>query len=279
MRQGILYIIATPIGNLGDVSQRALELLSQVNLIAAEDTRHSQKLLQNYGINVPLVSLHADNEKKVTRNIIDQLSKGQSVALISDAGTPLISDPGRILVEQAHVSGIRVSPIPGPCAAITALSASGFTANHFLFVGFLSSQKGVRHKELAMLKQESRTLVFYEAPHRIHQFVSEMIEAFGGSRLALIAREMTKQFETIKRASLNDIQAWMVNDPIQEKGEFVVIVQGNDQPIQLSDAQVEATLKVLMPELSLKQTVKLTSQITGVNKNRVYDLALLMLDR
>lgn len=279
MRQGILYIIATPIGNLGDVSQRALELLSQVDLIAAEDTRHSQKLLQHYGINVPLVSLHADNEKKTTQNIIDQLLKGQSVGLISDAGTPLISDPGRILVEQAHISGIRVSPIPGPCAAITALSASGFTADHFYFIGFLSTQKGARHKELASLKQESHTLVFYEAPHRIHQFVSELIEAFGGDRLALIARELTKQFETVKRASLQDIQSWMANDSNQEKGEFVVIVQGNDEPIELSDEQVETTLKVLLSELSLKQAVKLTAQITGVNKNRVYDLALVIVDR
>ncbi len=276
MRQGILYIIATPIGNLGDISQRALEALSSVNLIAAEDTRHSKKLLQHYGISVPLVSLHGDNEKKTTQYVIDQLLSGLSVALISDAGTPLVSDPGRVLVEQAHVATVRVVPIPGPCAAIAALSASGFAADRFVFIGFLSTQKGARLKELASLKQEPNSLVFYEAPHRILQFVDELINVFGEDRSVVIARELTKQFETIKRDLLKNIKAWMQSDPNQERGEFVVIVQGNDQPVEVNDAQVEATLKVLLKELPLKQAVKLTSQITGVNKNRVYDLALVI---
>lgn len=274
MKQGILYIIATPIGNLKDITQRALDILAQVDLVAAEDTRHSKKLLQHYHIYTPLFSLHADKEKIIAQDLIDKMLAGHSIALISDAGTPLVSDPGRLLVELAHQHGIQVVPLPGPCAAITALSASGFHADAFLFLGFLSTQTGARHKALENLKNETRTMVFYEAPHRIVKFVDELIDVFGVEREIVIARELTKQFETIKRGGLSKIRGFISSDVNQQKGEFVVLVKGETNLEEPDVQSVESTLKILMKELSLKQAVKLAAEITGVKKNKVYELAL-----
>lgn len=274
MNIGVLYIIATPIGNLGDISQRALDTLTQVDLIGAEDTRHSKKLLQHFQIDTPMVSLHADNEEKAAKKLIGQIQEGKSVALISDAGTPLVSDPGRFVVQAAHDAGISVIPIPGACAVVAALSVSGFAADQFLFLGFLSTQAGAREKKLATLKNEPRTMIFYEAPHRITKFIDELILAFGEQREVVIAREITKQFETIKRAELKEIKSWMQADANQQKGEFVVIIKGSDAIADINIEFAEKTLGILMNELTLKQAVKLTAEITGIKKNTVYDMAL-----
>ena len=274
MNQGVLYIIATPIGNLKDISQRALEVLAEVDLIAAEDTRHSKKLLQHFHINRPLVSMYADKEKAAAKGLIEKIIAGNSIALISDAGTPLVSDPGRLLVELAHQHEIRVLPIPGPCAAIAALSVSGFSADKFVFCGFLPTQTGTRLKMLEKLKNETRTMVFYEAPHRILKFVDELISIIGEEREVVIARELTKQFETIKRGALHNIKAFLNNDANQQKGEFVVLVKGAEVLKEIDLEHVERTLKILLNELSVKQSVKLTAEITGVKKNIVYDMAL-----
>ena len=270
-KPGVLYIVATPIGNLGDLSRRAGEILAAVDLILAEDTRHSRKLLKGMNIKTPVRAFHKDNETKATAQAIARLAAGAEVALVADAGTPLISDPGFKLVRQAHEKGITVSPIPGPAALIAALSASGIAPDRFLFEGFAPEKPVARRKRLQALASESRTLIFYEAPHRITAFLDDAIAVFSGDREASIARELTKKFETIRRGELADLKAWIEQEPDQRRGEFVVVIAGNKKK---SASNLEAMLTVLLKSLSLKQSVQIAAELSGDNKNEIYKLAL-----
>jgi len=276
MLPSALYIVATPIGNLGDMTFRAVEILKQVDLIAAEDTRQTQKLLQHYQIKNKLISLHEHNEKQATQKILACLAAKQAVALVSDAGTPLISDPGESVVAAVWQTGGRVIPIPGPCAAITALSAAGLATSEFSFVGFLPAKGAQRKKMLANLQQETRTLIFYEAPHRIRDFLELASENFGQERMAVLARELTKQFETIRRAPLKELMAFVAQDENQTKGEFVVLIAGNSaiEKNTLPTKTPQEILQLMLQELPLKQAVALTAQITNAKKNELYALAL-----
>jgi 16S rRNA (cytidine1402-2'-O)-methyltransferase len=268
-----LYIVATPIGNLGDISQRAIEILKQVDLIAAEDTRHSKTLLERFGIKTKMSAYHEHNEEKVTQQLIQQLIGGESIALISDAGTPLINDPGYKLVVVAHDNNIQVVPIPGPSAIITALSASGLPTNKFIFEGYLSAKSEARKTRLNELKNESRTLVFYEAPHRIVESVKIMQEIFGAERRVTIARELTKQFEQIVRDNLFVINEKIESGEVKIKGEFVVVVEGA-QETSITDKEALRINQILSEKLSPKDAAGLTAKITGKKKNEVYQLAL-----
>ena len=270
-KPGVLYIVATPIGNLGDLSRRAGEILAAVDLILAEDTRHSRKLLTGMNIKTPVRAFHKDNETKATDQAIARLAAGAEVALVADAGTPLISDPGFKLVRQAHEKGITVSPIPGPAALIAALSASGIAPDRFLFEGFAPEKPVARRKRLQALTSESRTLIFYEAPHRITAFLDDAIAVFSGTREASIARELTKKFETIRRGELADLKAWIEQEPDQRRGEFVVVIAGNKKK---GASNLEAMLTVLLKSLPLKQSVQIAAELSGGNKNEIYKLAL-----
>src|SRR3989338_1384021 len=222
MTSGKLYVVATPIGNLADITVRAKQILQQVSLIAAEDTRHSQKLLQHLVINTPLISLHQHNEKQRIANVLKKIREGAEVALISDAGTPLISDPGQQLVAAVREAGLPVLTIPGPCALIAALSAAGLPADEFYFAGFLATKSGARQQQLQQLATMTCTLIFYEAPHRILDLVADMIKIFGADRYAVVTRELTKLHETSYGASLEAINEWLQKNADQQKGEFVI---------------------------------------------------------
>jgi 16S rRNA (cytidine1402-2'-O)-methyltransferase len=272
---GTLYIVATPIGNLGDITSRAVETLKSVALIAAEDTRHSARLLQHFGIQTRMTSYHDFSDDTRVELLLRTLQDGQSVALISDAGTPLISDPGYRLVSRARQRGLRVVPIPGVCAMTAALSAAGIPSDRFAFEGFPPAKHTARLKLFQLLQQETRTLVFYESPHRILECVDDMAEGFGAERIAVIARELTKTFETIHSDTLGNLQQWMRADENQQRGEFVVLVKGaetaQDEAIP---ADAKRILQVLLEDLSLKQAASLASRLTGVKKNLLYALAL-----
>ena len=270
---GNLYIVATPIGNLGDISGRAIEILKQVDLIAAEDTRHSKILLERFSIKTKVCAYHEHNEEQLTSQLIKKLIDGESIALISDAGTPLINDPGYKLVAAAHDNGIQVVPIPGPSAIITALSASGLPTNKFVFEGYLPAKSEARKKCLLELMSESRTLIFYEAPHRVLGLISDMCEILGAERRVTIARELTKQFEQIVRDTLTVISAKIENKEIKIKGEFVIIVEGAKE-ISVSDEEVLRINQILSEKLSPKDATGLTAKITGKKKNEVYQLVL-----
>lgn len=267
--QGVLYVVATPIGNLADISARALRVLAQVDVIAAEDTRHTRRLLQHYDIHAKLISLHNYNESQQTASLLDSLQAQQSIALVSDAGTPLISDPGYRLVKQVSQQGFKVIPIAGPCALIAALSVAGLPTDKFIFEGFLPSKSQAREQYLQTLTKEKRTLIFYEAPHRIMDCIMAMEQAFGAERPAVIARELSKTFETIARDSLAGLRQWLQSDTHQQKGEFVVLVHGAEQQQQLSDEAMRVTL-LLAAELSAKQAASLAAKITGIRKNTLY---------
>jgi len=271
---GALYVVATPIGNLGDISQRAIEVLSEVTVIAAEDTRHSGKLLHHFGIKTATIALHDHNERVVSESIVARLQAGEAVALVSDAGTPLISDPGFHLVAQARVVGCQVIPVPGASALLAALSASGLPSDRFIFEGFLPAKAGARMAKLEQLRDDSRTLVFYEAPHRIEESIAAMVAAFGGERQAVIARELTKTFETIHGDTLAALMSWLAADANQRKGEFVVVVSGAVVEDRTIDAETERVLRLLLEEVSLKQAAALAAKITGVKKNLLYQFAL-----
>jgi 16S rRNA (cytidine1402-2'-O)-methyltransferase len=271
--EAALYIVATPIGNLGDISERAIEILKQVDLIAAEDTRHSKTLLERFGIKTKTCACHEHNEEKVTQQLIQQLRDGQSIALISDAGTPLINDPGYKLVVAAHDNNIQVVPIPGPSAIITALSVSGLPTNKFIFEGYLPAKNEARKTRLCELKNESRTLVFYEAPHRIVESVKIMQEIFGAERRVTIARELTKQFEQIVRDNLSVINEKLESGEIKIKGEFVVIIEGAKET-SVTDQEAMRINQILSEKLSPKDAAGLTAKITGRKKNEVYKLSL-----
>jgi len=274
-RKGVLYVVATPIGNLQDISERAIATLKGVSRIAAEDTRHSARLLSHFGINTPMVALHEHNEREITPQLLDRLAAGDDLALISDAGTPLISDPGFCLVRATRAAGFRLVPVPGPAACIAALSVAGLPADHFVFEGFLPARAAARRRRLEELKRESRTLVFHESSHRIVECLSDMAEILGGDRPAVVARELTKMFETIESGALGALLDWLQADSDQQKGEFVVLVQGcpaaGDGALDESARQV---LAVLVAELPLKQAASLAAKITGLSRNELYAHAL-----
>ena len=276
-RKGMLYVVATPIGNLQDISARAIAILKSVSRIAAEDTRHSGKLLSHYGINTPLVALHEHNEREVTPVLLGMLEAGDDLALICDAGTPLISDPGFCLVRAAREAGIRLVPVPGPAAGIAALSVSGLPADRFVFEGFLPSRAAARRARLEVLKGETRTLVFHESSHRIVECLEDMLAILGGDRPGVIARELTKVFETIESGSLAALSVWLQADPNRQKGEFVVLVQGTPPAGDTAlDETTRHVLAVLLAELPLKQAAALAAKITGLSRNALYAQALKM---
>lgn len=273
---GMLYVVATPIGNLQDISVRALQVLEQVSLIAAEDTRHSARLLEHFSIRTPMVACHDHNERNDSAALVQRLLYGDSLALISDAGTPLVSDPGFHLVRQARAAGIQVVPVPGACAAIAALSAAGLPSDRFAFEGFLPAKATARTVRLQALSDEVRTLIFYEAPHRVLESVMAMAEVFGKERQAVLARELTKTFETIKDAPLGELAAWIAADSNQQRGECVLLVEGMDEKAGRDslDAESQRVLSLLAAELPLKKAAALTAQITGARKNLLYQWGL-----
>ncbi|MBC3411167.1 MULTISPECIES: 16S rRNA (cytidine(1402)-2'-O)-methyltransferase [Pseudomonas] len=275
-KTGKLYVVATPIGNLDDMSARALKVLADVSLIAAEDTRHSVRLLQHFGIDTPLAACHEHNERDEGGRFITRLLAGDDVALVSDAGTPLISDPGYHLVRQARAAGVPVVPVPGACALIAALSAAGLPSDRFIFEGFLPAKTAGRKARLAQVREEPRTLIFYEAPHRILECLEDMEAVFGGDRPALLAREITKTFETLKGLPLAELRAFVQGDSNQQRGECVVLVAGWTAPEGEQAVSVEAqrVLDLLLAELPLKRAAALAAEITGVRKNLLYQLAL-----
>ena len=268
-----LYVVATPIGNLEDFSPRAINTLQNVNQIAAEDTRHSHKLLKHFGIVTSVISLHEHNEAVSSKLLLDCLKKNQSIALISDAGTPLINDPGYRLVKLAHQHGIPVIPIPGPCALITALCASGLTCDRFIFEGFLPGKSIARQKKLLEFLNETRTSIFYEAPHRILELIDDMLAVFGPKRYVVLARELTKTFETIHGDNLEQLKIWLNLDRNQQKGEFVVLVEGAEylNPYEIDKQRI---LGILLDELPIKQATSIAAKITHEKKNKLYALAL-----
>lgn len=273
---GTLYVVATPIGNLDDMSARALKVLASVSLIAAEDTRHSVRLLQHFGIDTPLAACHEHNERDEGGRFITRLLAGDDVALVSDAGTPLISDPGYHLVRQARAAGVQVVPVPGACALIAALSAAGLPSDRFIFEGFLPAKTAGRRARLEQVREEPRTLIFYEAPHRILECLQDMEAVFGGERPALLAREITKTFETLKGLPLAELRAFVQGDSNQQRGECVVLVAGWVAPEDEQAISVEAqrVLDLLLAEMPLKRAAALAAEITGVRKNLLYQLAL-----
>lgn len=273
---GTLYIVATPIGNLDDISKRAVEILQGVDLIAAEDTRHSQKLLQSVQIDTPVVSHHDFSADSAIDRILSKLESGRSIALISDAGTPLISDPGFKLVKLARERNLAVIPVPGASALITALSVSGLATDRFTFEGFLPSKATARRKKLSALVGEERTMVFYESTHRIVESLSDMALAFGQQRLLFVARELTKRFETHYLGSAQECVEWLVADSNQQKGEFVVIASGADAQVEEMRRHDQAMdiVRLLKSEVSMKKAVSLASKISGARKNQLYEAAL-----
>lgn len=272
--KGMLYVVATPIGNLDDMTPRAVRVLSEVDLIAAEDTRHSAKLLQHFGIATPTTAFHEHNEREKAAELVRLLQQGRSLALISDAGTPLVSDPGFRLVRAAQEQGIAVVSVPGACAAIAALAVSGLPTDRFAFEGFPPARGGARRHFFEQLARDARTLVFYESPHRIEESVKDMAAVFGGEREAVLARELTKRFETVHRAPLAALAPWLAEDENRRKGEFVVLVRGHERPAGELTAEVERVLDALLAVLPTKQAVTLAGEITGVKKNKLYQHAL-----
>ena len=269
-----LYIVATPIGNLADISQRALEVLQAADVIACEDTRHSRHLLQHHGIEGRCIAYHEHSGEGATQRLLQQLQDGELVALVSDAGTPLISDPGYRLVRQAQDAGHRVVPVPGACAAVAALSASGLATDRFSFEGFLPAKAGARQARLAELGEVSRTLVFYEAPHRVAETLADMVQAFGAGREAVLARELSKAFETIQRAPLEELAAFVAADSNQQRGEIVLLVAPAPPREQALEPQVAALLKRLAEELPGKRAAAVVADIYGLRKKMLYDYLL-----
>lgn len=272
-KAGELYIVATPIGNLKDMTFRAVEVLQQVDLILAEDTRTSLKLLQHFGIRNPMQALHEHNEEQSIQGLLQKLRDGSSLALISDAGTPLMSDPGYRLVSAAQSAGIQAVAVPGACAAIAALSIAGLPTDRFAFEGFMPSKTAAREQQLGELTDESRTLVFYEARHRITSFLESLLKVFGPGRRVVVARELTKKFETVYATRLGEIVNEMAGDEQAHKGEFVVLLEGAANSEQ-NDADLDEVLRPLVAELGVSKASKLAAKLCAVNKNRCYQRAL-----
>ena len=278
---GILYIVATPIGNLQDITQRALDTFAQVDLIAAEDTRHSGLLLSHYGIKKPFFALHDHNEQEKAHILVEKLKQGSYIALISDAGTPLISDPGFHLVRQCREAGIRVVPLPGACAAITALCASGIASDRFCFEGFLPAKSKARKDKLENIAEEDRTLIFYESTHRILDTLEDMQSVLGKERYIVLAREITKTWETITGNSIKNLREWLLEDTNRTKGEMVLIVEGkpkSDNNEEISPQAVKA-LELITEELPLKKAAAIVAELYGYKKNALYQLGLAHLEK
>ena len=272
---GTLYVVATPIGNLDDMVPRAIQTLQTVAVIAAEDTRHSARLLAHFDIKTPAIAYHDHSDEHRTEQLIARLLAGEDVALISDAGTPLVSDPGYRLVRRAREQGIRVSPIPGACAMIAALSAAGLPSDRFAFEGFLPAKQVARTTQLESLAGDTRTLIFYEAPHRILETLQDMLSVFGAEREVAIAREVTKTFETIKSDKLAVMVDWVAADSNQQRGEIVLLVHGATKPENAEiSAEQERVMRVLLEDLPVKQAAVIGAKITGLKKNFLYDWAL-----
>lgn len=269
---GHLYVVATPIGNLGDLSPRAQQVLDSVDRICAEDTRTSSTLLANFGIRRPLIALHDHNEDQITGQLVAELKLGKTLALISDAGTPLISDPGFALVRAAREAGVPVMTLPGPCAAVAALSISGIASDSFSFIGFLPSKAQARKVRLQALATETRTLIFYESSHRIDESVEDIATLFPQRKLCL-ARELTKLFEESVTATADEVAVWLKQDANRSRGEFVLVLEGAAAEAQSDDAEAERVLRVLLKELSASQAAKLAAELTGRRKNELYAMA------
>lgn len=269
-----LFVVATPIGHLDDMTFRAIDILKSVSIVAAEDTRQSAQLFKHYNISTQLTACHDHNESNKIEQLVQKLLAGDDIALISDAGTPLISDPGFKLVRAAQEHGIRVVPVPGACAAIAALSAVGLPSDRFSFEGFLPSKASQRISQLEKLKNETQTLIFYEAPHRILECVKNMAEVFGEDRPVGFAREITKTFETIKKMTLKDLVSFIENDHNQEKGEIVLVVGGAPEKTDLEQEKLDELLKRLLQDLSVKAASQLAADLTGIKKKVAYQRAL-----
>ena len=278
---GILYIVATPIGNLQDITQRALDTFAQVDLIAAEDTRHSGLLLSHYGIKKPFFALHDHNEQEKAHILVEKLKQGSNIALISDAGTPLISDPGFHLVRQCREARIRVVPLPGACAAITALCASGIASDRFCFEGFLPAKSKARKDKLENIAEEDRTLIFYESTHRILDTLEDMQLVLGEERYIVLSREITKTWETITGNRIKNLREWLLEDLNRTKGEMVLIVEGkpkSDNNDEISPQAVKA-LELIAEELPLKKAAAIVAELYGYKKNALYQFGLAHLEK
>jgi len=273
----VLYVVATPIGNLEDMTYRAVSVLKQVDYIAAEDTRHSKKLLVHYGIDTPMLSYHEHNENESSAGLISLMAQGKSIALISDAGTPLIADPGYRLVQQAREQNLAVVPIPGCSAAVAALSVSGMSTDRFCFEGFLSAKAVARRNELEALTTETRTMVFYEAPHRVAETVSMMADVLGSGRRVILGREITKHYEQFWQGTLAAAISAFDEDQIVSRGEFVIIVSGNKEQSGLYDEEV--LMRLLLTELPPRKAAKLAHKLTGASKKSLYEISLAQKDR
>nr|WP_314264356.1 16S rRNA (cytidine(1402)-2'-O)-methyltransferase [uncultured Moellerella sp.] len=271
-----LYIVPTPIGNLGDITQRALDVLKHVDLIAAEDTRHSGILLQHFAINARMFALHDHNEQQKAEQLISKLQQGHSIALVSDAGTPLINDPGYHLVTSCRKAGIKVVPLPGPCAAITALSAAGLPSDRFCYEGFLPAKTKSRKDVLRALEQEPRTLIFYESTHRLLESLEDMLTVWGPERHVVLARELTKTWENIEGRPIGELVAWVKEDENRRRGEMVLIVEGykKSEEVEILTPEVRRTMLLLQQELPLKKAAAIAAEIYGVKKNALYKLML-----
>ncbi len=271
-----LYVIATPIGNIGDISLRALSILGMADVIACEDTRVTKNLLSSYGLSKELVSAHKHNERQAGQYLVERLKKGERVVLVSDAGTPAVSDPGAKIIDEVRNAGMNVIPVPGSSAAVTALSAAGFPDDHYLFFGFLPTKNVQRKETLKKLKDNEATLIFYEAPHRIEETLKALTEIFEPMRRIVIARELTKLFEEIHRCTMADVMEWFRSDPNHKKGEFVLLVESTPQGSDEPNAESERVLSILMEKMPASTAASLAARITGDKKNRLYELALQM---
>jgi len=274
VEKGCLYIVATPIGNLDDITYRAVQVLMEVDAIAAEDTRHSKKLMQHLGVTTPLVALHEHNENALSEKIIKRLERGESLALISDAGTPLISDPGFPLVNQAHKAGLKIIPVPGASSVMAALSVSGLPTDRFVFEGFLPSKKTARQKRLRELEKETRTLILFETPHRITVALADLAEVLGEDREIFMARELTKTHEEVKRSSVGQVLEAASSGALQERGEFVLVLAGNGNKQSAIDDQALKIFDLLLEELPLKTSASLAAKITGLKRKDFYNEGL-----
>jgi 16S rRNA (cytidine1402-2'-O)-methyltransferase len=271
-----LYVVATPIGNVTDISLRALHVLSLVDAVACEDTRNTAQLMTRFGLHKPLIAAHQHNEREAAETLIARLQAGERIALVSDAGTPAVSDPGARIVDAVRAAGLRVVPLPGASAAVTAISASGLLNDQFHFIGFLPSKAKQRETMLQQLRNVTATMVFYEAPHRIVECAAALAAAFEPTRQVVFARELTKLFEEIHRCPLSEAVAWLNADAHREKGEYVVLLEGVAEAEDAQDAEAERILALLVAELPVKQAAALTAQITGRKKNALYERALQM---
>ena len=269
-----LYVVATPIGNLADITLRALHVLALVDAVACEDTRNTAQLLHRYGLSKSLIAAHQHNEREVAEKLIARLRAGERIALVSDAGTPAISDPGARIVEAVRAAGLRVLPLPGACAAIAALSASGLQDTQFHFVGFLPAKGRQRDTVLQSLRGVTATLIFYEAPHRIGDAVDALVAAFEADRQIVFARELTKLFEEIHHCNLADAPAWIAADAHREKGEYVVLLQGATSAVAIDTLEADRVLTILLESCSVKEAAALAAKLTGQKKNALYERAL-----